>query len=101
VEKAENRLQLSDIVGILCTGMQGLVTSNIKRWEKANVAEKRKVVEDEIRNGEEDKRRARSAEMGSQGRWTRWETTERKRTWSNIWQMEPLRMQCTNASEPT
>ena len=36
-------------------------------------------------------RQARAIEMGAQGAWTTWNTTDRKLTWGDIWKNEPLR----------
>ena len=31
--------------------------------------------------------------MGPQGAWTRWETSDRRLTWNDIWHLEPCRIQ--------
>ena len=43
------------------------------------------------RRAEEHARQARAVEMGAQGAWTTWNTTDRKLTWGDIWKYEPLR----------
>ena len=41
---------------------------------------------------EENIRRAKAAELGQQGAWTKWHVPEGKITWNVIWCMEPLWM---------
>jgi len=42
------------------------------------------MVQPEVRRIEEDARKSRAVEMGSQGAWTRWKLPERKLTWAEI-----------------
>jgi hypothetical protein len=50
------------------------------------------MAQNEIRLSEEETRKARAIELGLKGTWTRWTTTERKVTWADFWQYEPLRL---------
>ncbi|XP_069136759.1 uncharacterized protein [Argopecten irradians] len=93
VEAAEIRLSHQDIVGTTCVGRQGLGTSHVLRWGTSDKAGKRKMVQDDIRKMEEEIRKAKVVEMGAQGAWTRWGTTDRRLSWSDIWRMEPCRIQ--------
>ena len=43
------------------------------------------------RRAEEHARQARAVEMGAQGAWSTWNTTDRKLTWGDICKYEPLR----------
>ena len=92
VKQAERRLRHKDIVGTTTVGRQGLGTTKTPRWTTANSRERRQLVQGEVRMAEEETRRARAVELGLQGAWTRWETRERKMTWADIWQYEPLRL---------
>jgi len=49
------------------------------------------MIQSEVRREEESARQARAVEMGAQGTWTTWNTTDRKLTWGEIWKYEPLR----------
>jgi hypothetical protein len=92
VQQAESRLRHKDIVGTTAVGRQGLGTTSTQRWSTASDVEKRKMIQNEIRLSEEETRKARAVELGLQGAWTRWSTTERKLTWADLWQYEPLRL---------
>jgi len=50
------------------------------------------MIQAEIRKGEEELRVAQLVQMGSQGASTKWNLPERKLAWSDIWQMEPVRI---------
>ncbi|XP_060076611.1 uncharacterized protein LOC132556244 [Ylistrum balloti] len=93
VQEAESRLRHSDIVGITCIGKQGLGSTRVERWGTADTAGRRKMVQDNIRKMEEEIRKVKAVEMGAQGAWTKWETTERRLTWADIWKLEPCRIQ--------
>ncbi|XP_060062635.1 uncharacterized protein LOC132543183 [Ylistrum balloti] len=93
VQEAESRLRHSDIVGTTCIGKQGLGSTRVERWGTADTAGRRKMVQDNIRKMEEEIRKVKAVEMGAQGAWTKWETTERRLTWADIWKLEPCRIQ--------
>ena len=97
VDEATSRLKHKDIVGKVCTGRQGLGFGEAhNRWDTADCKEKRKMVTDELRNVEEEKRMARAVGMASQGAWMKWESAvPRKITWNTLWKMEPIRIQFT------
>jgi len=50
------------------------------------------MIQSEVRRTEEHARQAKAVEMGAQGAWTTWNTTDRKLTWGDIWKYEPLRL---------
>lgn len=90
--QAEGNLRLKDIVGTPCIGRQGLGTSNFQRWGKANSKERRALVQAEVRDLEEERRKAKVVELGSQAAWTRWELPKRRLTWADLWKLEPFRI---------
>ncbi|XP_052271350.1 uncharacterized protein LOC127872054 [Dreissena polymorpha] len=92
VSQAESILRHKDIVGTTTEGRQGLGMIKPQRWSTADKRERSQMVQKEIRASEEESRRARSVEMGGQCAWNKWTTTERKFTWADIWQYEPLRL---------
>ena len=51
------------------------------------------LVQQEIRNQEEEARVVKAVEMGNQRKWTKWETEQRKLTWSNIWKYTAFQLQ--------
>lgn len=46
----------------------------------------------EIRNLEEEQRKARTEALRSQGTWTRWALTKRKLTWTDLWRQVILEL---------
>ena len=50
------------------------------------------MIQDEVRNLEEEGRRAKSVELATQGAWTRWDLPKRTITWSELWRLEPFRI---------
>ena len=87
VEEAESSLRLKDIVGTTTVGRLGLGATVRERWDTAKRLERRKMVLSEVRTHEEEQRRGKVAQMGAQGAWTRWETSHRKLSWKDMWQM--------------
>ena len=77
VVEAESTLRHKDIVGTICKGRQGLGSEPTTRWKGASARERRMLVQQEIRNQEEEARVLKAVEMGNQGKWTKWETAER------------------------
>jgi len=92
VAQAESILKLRDIIGAPCTGRQGLGTSHFQLWRKAGTSERRAMIQEEVRNLEEEGRRARAVDLASQGAWTKWELPKRKITWADLWRLEPFRI---------
>ena len=93
VEQAESRLRHRDIVGTTCENRQGLGSGTPRcQWKTAEPHDRRAMVQQEVREQEEEVRRARAVQLGSQGAWTKWNLPERQLTWSDIWQYEPLRL---------
>ena len=92
VNQAESSLRTKDTIGNLCTGRQGLGTSHFQQWSKSTPREKRTMIQDEVRNLEEEGRRAKSIELATQGAWTRWNLPKRTITWSEMWRLEPFRI---------
>ncbi|XP_030008310.1 uncharacterized protein LOC115431800 [Sphaeramia orbicularis] len=92
VAQAESMLKLRDIIGTPCTGRQGLGTSHVQHWGKAGPKARRAMIQEEVRNWEEEGRRARAVELASQGVWTKWDLPKRKITWGDLWRLEPFRI---------
>ncbi|XP_066271283.1 uncharacterized protein [Branchiostoma lanceolatum] len=92
VSKAEGMLILRDIVGITNTGRQGLGSSHFQQWGKASRKERRALIQTEVRQLEEEGRRAKAAQLAAQGAWTKWNLPSRKITWSDLWKLEPFRI---------
>ncbi|KAK0135439.1 Retrovirus-related Pol polyprotein from type-1 retrotransposable element R2 [Merluccius polli] len=92
IDQAEASLRTKDIIGNPCTGRQGLGTSHFQQWSKSTPREKRTLVQEEVRSLEEEGRRAKSIELGTQGAWTRWNLPKRAITWSEMWRLEPFRI---------
>ena len=92
VDEAESRLRHKDIVGAVCIGRQGLGTAHTPRWRGADAAERRQLVQKDVRQREEESRHVRAVEMGKQGEWTKWDTEQRKLPWNQIWSATPWQL---------
>ena len=93
IKKAEDMMEIRDIIGNVCSNRQGLgYSAKFKEWKKAGNKEKRDMVQGEIRREEEETRRARAVSLSQQGTWTRWNIPERRLTWQEIWRLEPFRI---------
>jgi len=55
-----------------------------------NIIQTRQKIHDSGRKGEAELRMAQLVQMRSQGASTKWNLLEKKLTWSDIWQMEPV-----------
>jgi len=55
------------VVGNVCVGRQGLGIGHVQGWKGANATERIHVVQEEIRQSEEETRKVKSMEVGSQG----------------------------------
>ncbi|XP_052281250.1 uncharacterized protein LOC127878762 [Dreissena polymorpha] len=93
VEQAESRLRHQDIVGTSCQGRQGLGLNTRQPWSSATTVRRRELVQSEIRKEEEETRKVKAVQMGSQGSWTKWQTTGRKLSWTDIWKYQFLQLQ--------
>ena len=51
------------------------------------------LVQQEIRNQEEEARVLKAVEMGNQGKWTKWEAEQRELTLSDIWKYTAFQLQ--------
>ena len=91
VKQAENTLKHKDIVGVTAVGHQGIGATNTVLWSRSDQKERKALIQSEVRRAEEHARQARAVEMGAQGAWTTWNTTDRKLTWGDIWKYEPLK----------
>ena len=89
-------LKHKEIIGATQTGRQhgqGLGWTTHKWWSSSTDKERRRLVTQEIREAEEEKRLATAVGQSKQGAWTRWENVEQLcMTWNLLWQMEPLRI---------
>ncbi len=93
VEQAESRLRHQDIVGTSCQGRQGLGLNTRQPWSSATTVQRRELVQSEIRKEEEEIRKVKAVQMGSQGSWTKWQTTGRKLSWTDIWKYQFFQLQ--------
>ncbi|XP_052268193.1 uncharacterized protein LOC127869579 [Dreissena polymorpha] len=91
VSQAESNLKHIDIVGVTTVGRQGIGATKTVLWSRSDQQERRAMIQSEVKRKEESARQARAVEMGAQGTWTTWNTTDRKLTWGEIWKYEPLR----------
>ena len=91
VKQAENTLKHKNIVGLTAVGRQGIGATNTVLWSRSDQNERRALIQSEVRRVQEHARQARVVEMGAQGAWTTWNTTDRKLTWGDIWKYETLR----------
>ena len=93
VEEAESRLKHKEMVGAAQLGRQGLGWTTHKWYSSSSDKERRKLVTQELREAEEEKRLAIAVGQAKQGAWTRGENVEqRELSWNVMWQMEPLRI---------
>lgn len=70
--QAEGMLKLKDIIGNPCIGRQELGTTHFQQWGKADLRQRREMIQAEVRHLEEEGRRARAVELGSQEAWRKW-----------------------------
>ena len=65
VSQAESMLTLRDIIGNTCIGRQGLGIDHFQQWDKSEGKERRDMVLQEVRKGEEDQRSCATRSTGS------------------------------------
>jgi hypothetical protein len=93
VRDAIFKLELKEITGAVQSGRHGLGWEKHKWFSKGTQEERRRMVTDEVRSTEEERRQAEAVSQAHQGRWTAWEDVEqRKLRWSDIWSMEATRL---------
>ena len=63
VERAESQLELKDIIGTTAIGGQGLGYTKSIRWSSASTAQKHEMIQAEIRQEEEQSRKANAVSM--------------------------------------
>ena len=64
VEQAETRLRHSDIVETPCEGRMGLGNTKQSQWKTAEPQERRVLVQQEIRDMEEESMKTKAVQMG-------------------------------------
>ena len=70
-----------------------IYVSDRKKWSVADTKERRKIIQSEVREIEEDQRKAKAISLSTQGAWTKWESvTPRKITWQDMFKKEPLQL---------
>jgi hypothetical protein len=90
VDQAESRLRHKDIVGTTAVGRQGLGFNSRTKWKTATGKERRKLVQEEVKQQCEEERHVRASGMAKQGSWLNWENIKPKKiTWNELWRMEP------------
>ena len=89
VEDAESRLRHKDIVGVVTSGRLGFGNIQQPLWESADDRQRRDLVQQEVRRGEEEERQVKAVGMKQQGQYTRWEQARpRKITWQEMWRLD-------------
>ena len=89
VQQATERLEHQDIIGTTTTGRQGLGCVTRSSWKRADKAERRHLIQGEVRQEEERTRQTLAVSMRKQGAWLHWEgVRNEKLSWGKIWQME-------------
>ena len=73
-------------------GQEGLGTRAFQRWKDSPAAEHRKMVQEKIKQKEDETRSARVVQMGAQAMWTKWDVPKRKLTWPDICKHDPSRI---------
>ena len=74
------------------TGREGVGMSHFQQLLKAAAAERRTMVQAEVRRTEEDQRKARSTELEKQGAWMKWDLPERELKWAELWRKDQFRL---------
>ncbi|KAL7393910.1 hypothetical protein ABVT39_017600 [Epinephelus coioides] len=94
VQQAKSALLHCDIVGHVQQGRGGFGLGTVTPlWQKASATERRTMVVEEVCRQEEAARHSKAVAQATQGRWMKWEGTEkRKFTWSELWGMESNRL---------
>ncbi|VDI08158.1 Hypothetical predicted protein [Mytilus galloprovincialis] len=69
VKEAETRLKHSVIVGVTAVGRQGFGMTTKPRWDTANEKGRRELVQQEIRQMEEESRNVKAVGMKQQDSW--------------------------------
>ena len=70
----------------------GVRTIKLNRWSTLSQAEKREMIQADIRHEEEQRRKTKTVSMAAQDAWIKLPTTPRKLSWNNIWSYQPLRL---------
>ena len=93
VDDARENLRLKEVLGHTQVGRQGLGSSKMQWWSKAQGKERRDMVIQEIRSTEDNRRYQKAVQQSQQGQWTSWsESLQRSLTWNDVWHMAPLRL---------
>ena len=78
IEEAEFKLRLQEVAGNPNQGREGLGLTPRTIFSKATKAEKRTMIVETVKEGEEDKRVVKMTSLAKQGAHMRWEVPERK-----------------------
>ena len=99
VDEAQARLRQKDLIGSVAHGRMGIGCIPRQSWSKSNSAQQRHLVQDEIREIQEEQRTVRAAAMSKQGSWLNWEGVRpRKLNWEEMRSMEACRIKFLLAS---
>ena len=82
------KVETTDVIQLRRTGHQAPTT----RWKDSDKVERRSMIQTELRRTEENTRSSKAVQLGSQGNWTKWNLPERKITWQELWNYEPLQL---------
>ncbi|CAC5421780.1 unnamed protein product [Mytilus coruscus] len=89
VKEAETRLRHSVTVGVTAVGRQKFCMTTKPRWDTTDEKGKRDLVQQEVRQIEEESRNIKAVGMKQQGSWLNWQgARSRALSWSEIWSME-------------
>lgn len=67
--------------------------SYFQQWTIGSGAERPNMVKAEVRQKEEDQRKARATELRKQGAaWMKWDLSEQELTWKELWRKDQFRI---------
>ena len=99
LEEAESRLRHKDLVGTVTQGRLGLGCITRAQWRGASSRQRREMVQQEVRQHEEETRQTKAVSLKAQGKWMRWENIRsRKLTWNELWKTEANKLKFAIAS---
>lgn len=91
IEEAESSLRTKEIMGLVQVDRAGLGSTKYEPFSKMGIKDKRKMVTEEIKMFEEEKRKATAVTQAKQCAWTTWSDIEPvKLSWNTLIEMEPL-----------
>ena len=93
VNEAISRLNHKDVVGTVCRGRLGLGNYENSVYKNAPQSTRRKMIANEVRGIEEERRQSALINLSNQGDWSRWEhTLENRPGWNEIWRVDESKL---------